>query len=311
MSAYTLGDVARICGVSRRRLRYWERTALLESVSLPAKPTRGPRASRAPGASVRGRSPRRRTLRAQTAFDFRGLVSVRTIVGLLERGVPLQRIRASLATVRERIPGCEPLPALRAWGERARVVVRHDGVLMEPDGQLVLEWSPDAGVKDLAAGRSGARARELALHWFERGCELDGEPRGYAEAADAYRRALAADPGFADAHCNLGSVYFNQGRREQARACYERAVALEPGHVEANLNLGTLREEDQADEAALRHYRVALESDPLFPDTHVSLALVYEKLGLPRTARSHWRRYLTLDPTGAFADLARRRVLSE
>ena len=29
-TAYTLGDVARICGVSRRRLRYWEQTALVQ-----------------------------------------------------------------------------------------------------------------------------------------------------------------------------------------------------------------------------------------------------------------------------------------
>lgn len=285
MTAYTLGDVARICGVSPRRLRYWERTALLAPVA-------------APDASEG----------TQTAFDFRGLVTVRAIVDLLERGVPLQRIRSSVAAVRARLPDCEPLPSLRAWGERGRIAVRHDGVLMEPDGQLVLEWSTGAGVEDLAASRSDERTRELALHWFERGCELDSTRQTYEQAATAYLRAIEADPDFADAHCNLGSVYFNQDRREEARACFERAVSLRAGHVEANLNLGTLREDDGAHESALRHYRAALETDPLFPDTHVSLALVYEKLGLPRTGRAHWRRYLMLDPTGTWADLARRRL---
>lgn len=284
MTAYTLGHAARICGVSRRRLRYWERTALLEPLDTSF------------GAGE------------QTAFDFRRLVSVRTILGLIERGVPLQRIRSSLAAVRERIPECEPLPSMRPWGERGGVVVRHDGVLMEPDGQLVLEWSSHAGVESLSAGRGSARSQQLALEWFERGCELDTDKETYDQAAEAYRRAIDADPDFADAHCNLGSVYFNRGRRDLARDCFERAVAILPGHVEANLNLGTIREESGADEAALRHYRAALDTDPLLPDTHVSLALIYEKLGLPRTARAHWRRYLKLDASGAWASVARLRL---
>lgn len=281
MTAYTLGDVARICGVSRRRLRTWERTGLV-APSLDDD--------------------------AQTAFDFSGLVTVRTIVGLLEGGVPLQRIRSSVEAMRERIPEFEPLPAMRAWGAGGRVVVRHEGVLMQPDGQLVLELSPDAGVESLASGGRDERLRRVALEWFERGCELDGDKATYADAAEAYQKAIDADPEFADAHCNLGSVRFNQDRRDLARACFERAVELVPGHVEANLNLGTMREDEGADETALRHYRAALETEPLFPDVHVSLALVYEKLELPRTARAHWRRYLMLDPAGVWADLARRRL---
>jgi len=280
VTAYTLGDVARICGVSRRRLRYWERTALVAPSARDGE---------------------------QTAFDFSGLVTVRTIVGLLEGGVPLQRIRQSVEAVRERYPEFEPLPAMRAW-DAGRVVVRHEGVLMQPDGQLVLELSPGGGVETLASGRDAERARRAALEWFERGCELDAEKETYAQAAEAYRAAIDADPEFADAHCNLGSVYFNQDRRDLARGCFERAVEIAPGHVEANLNLGTLREDEDANEAALRHYRTALEADPLFPDVHVSLALIYEKLELPRTARAHWRRYLMLDPGGVWADLARRRI---
>lgn len=283
VNAYTLGDVARICGVSRRRLRYWERTALLD------------------------------TLRREdsiTAFDFRALVSVRTLVGLREQGVPLQRIRSSVQAVRQRMPEVEPLQILRVWEARGRIVVSHEGLLMEPDGQLVLDLrsAPAAGIAPIGDRGAAERARRAALEWFERGCQLDSERETWGEAALAYQRAIEADPDFADAHCNLGSVYFNQNRRDRARSCFERAVAIQPRHVEANLNLGTLCEEAGADESALRHYRTALEADPLYPDTHVSLALVYEKLELPRTARAHWRRYLQLDPLGAWAELARSRL---
>lgn len=284
MSAYTLGDVARICGVSRRRVRYWERTALLDA-------------------------PRRE--HRQTAFGFRDLVTVRSIVGLLERGIPLRRIRRSADALRSRYPELEPVTALRPWEHSLRVVLRYDGAWMEPDGQLVLDFVCDgapAGVETLLDRRDDEARVRAAREWFERGCELDTRPEGYESAVDAYRRAIDLDPGYADAHCNLGSVFFNRGRREEARLQFERAVELQPFHVEAHLNLGTYWEEASSEERALHHYRAALESDPLFPDVHVSMALVYEKLELRRTARAHWRRYLQLDPSGSWAAVARKRL---
>ena len=290
MNAYTLGDAARICGVSRRRLRYWERTALVQaSLAAGSEPT----------------------------FGFRDLVSVRSIVGLLERGVPLSRIRRGVEAVRERLPDLEPLSVLRLREGSARFVLRHEGVLMEPDGQLVLELEGAeangevAPLERRAAAPGSEEARRLATEWFERGCEFDGDQATYGEAVEAYQKALEVDPQYADAHCNLGSVYFNQNRREPARESFARALEIEPGHVEANLNLGAVFEEEGRDEAALRHYRAALETNPHYPDVHVSLALLYEKLTLGRTARAHWRRYLQLAPQGPWSDVARRRLASD
>jgi tetratricopeptide (TPR) repeat protein len=187
---------------------------------------------------------------------------------------------------------------------------------MEPDGQLLLELEgaePNGDVARLerrSAAPGSDEAKRLAAGWFERGCEFDGDHATYADAAEAYQKAIEADPEFADAHCNLGSVCFNQNRRERARGCFTRALEIEPGHVEANLNLGTMFEEEGRDELALRHYRAALETDAHYPDVHVSLALLYEKLTLGRTARAHWRRYLQLAPQGPWSDVARSRLAS-
>jgi tetratricopeptide (TPR) repeat protein len=287
VTAYTLGDVARICGVSRRRVRYWERTALIGAADRTADDG------------------------AQPSFDFRDLVSVRRILGLIEQGVPLRRIRDSADAVRERYPELEPLPVFRTWRDAPRVLLHHDGAWMEPDGQLVLDFVPEA-----VAGRVAAltehpgveNALEAARAWFERGCELDIERATWDEAEACYRRALALDPGCADAFCNLGSLFFNRGRRDVARGEFERAVAVSPRHVEAHLNLGTLCEEDGDYQRALAHYRQSLESDPLFPGVHVSMALCYEKLGLLRTALVHWKRYLQLEPEGSWVRVARLRL---
>jgi len=158
-----------------------------------------------------------------------------------------------------------------------------------------------------APARDAASLRR-AEDWFERGCTLDSDRATFSEAIAAYEASIEADPGFADAYCNLGSVYFNQGRRSPARDCFERAIEIDPDHLEANLNLATLEEEVGRDGVALRHYKVALMADPLYADTHVSMALLYEKLTVRSKAQHHWRRYLQLDPTGLWAEVARQHV---
>jgi tetratricopeptide (TPR) repeat protein len=298
VSSYSLAEVSRICRVPASRLRRWQRMALLRLE--PARAAISP------------------------AFEFRDLVSVRRLRGLLERGVPIQQIRRGVQALRAWHPDLDrPVEALDVWSVGApRVVLREEGVLSQPDGQLVLDFARlVAGGRVAALSRRRAEGvapggptappvgpRDAAEEWFEVGCRLDSDRGSYGEAIDAYLRALAADPEHADSHCNLGSIYYNQGRRAPARACFERALAADAGHVEANLNLATILEEEERNELALRHYQRALASDPLYADAHVSVALVYEKLGILRRARDHWRRYLQIDPAGSWADVARRHL---
>lgn len=297
MTAYTQGEAARILGVSRARLRSWERSALVRpSVHDGERP----------------------------AYGFRDLVCGKAILVLLDHGVPLRRIRRTVEAVRERIPELdEPVAQLRVWLDGSdRVVVRHGEALYEPDGQRVIDFALSPPRADDVAplappaagegGASGPAARdgdpETALEWFERGCRDDSRPETFAQAIEAYRRAIEADPDFADAHCNLGAVHHQQDRRADARACYERALACDPAHVEAHLNLANLDEEENRPEAALAHYRAALRSDPTRAETHLAVALLYEKLALRRRAREHWRRYLQCAPAGAWAEVARKRL---
>jgi tetratricopeptide (TPR) repeat protein len=288
VTAYSLREAARILGVRPARLRSWERSALVR-----------------PSAQVDERP----------AFGFRDLVCAKAILVLLDHGVPLRRIRRTVDEVRERIPELdEPVAQLRVWIDGSdRVVVRHGEALFEPTGQRVIDFAlAPARPDDVAtleppesAGRPDA---ETALEWFERGCRLDARPETFGQAIEAYRRAIEADPDFADAHCNLGTVHHQQDRRDLARACYERALACDRAHLESNLNLAALLEEDGRDEAALAHYRAALRADPLRVEAHLAVALLYDRIGLRRRAREHWRRYLQSAPTGPWAELARRRV---
>jgi tetratricopeptide (TPR) repeat protein len=291
VTTYSLADSARILHISPARLRYWERTELVSRSALAND---------------------------QPAFGFRDLVCIRTILALLENGIPLRRIRRSADRLRERIPELDqPLGALRVWLEGSnRVVVRHQGALLEPDGQLVLDFElappsdDDVAPLPLPARRMAAEDADFAtaLEWFERGCQLDSSPETLEDAIRAYRSALQADPEFADAHCNLGTAHYNRGERDRARACYEEALRHDPEHAEANFNLGNMLEEAGQREAALSRYKIAVRADPFFSDAQLNLALLYEKLSLRRKAKEHWRRYLQLVPEGSWSDIARQHL---
>ncbi|NNL65021.1 MAG: tetratricopeptide repeat protein [Myxococcales bacterium] len=275
--------MARLFKVTPARLRSWERAELV-------------------GPSV--------VVDSEPAYEYQDLLCVRAVLDLLDRGVPLRRIRRSVAALRRQLPEMDrPARALRMWHEGSgRVVLRHDGLLLEPGGQQVLDLGGEGGDNVTEISRPSAPPAEQAGEWFELGCSKDTDPKSYAEAIDAYRRALEIDPDFTDAQCNLGAVLYNDGRRDEARVCFERALELDAGHLESNLNLANILEEDNRNEAALSHYKAALRADPFRADVHLNLALLYEKIGLRRKARSHWRAYLQREPEGNWADVARSRL---
>jgi tetratricopeptide (TPR) repeat protein len=299
VSTYSLHNAARILKVAPSRLRYWKRTRLGV-----------PRA----GAPVSGSG-----AEGNADYDFRDLVGIKAVLSLIERGISLRRIRSSIEILRERLPEIEdPLTALRPWNEGSlRVVVEHDGCLMEPDGQLLLDMRSEgerapAGVSAIAppveAGPADESLDESAGDFFERGCQLDADPETYTQAVEAYRVALELDPDFADAHCNVGALFYNRGQRSEARRHFERCLRLEPEHVEAHFNLANLLEEDGCNDMALHHYRTALATDAFNPDLHINLALLCEKLDLAAKAREHWKRYLQLEPNGSWSEMARLRL---
>ncbi len=66
-------------------------------------------------------------------------------------------------------------------------------------------------------------------------------------AAGYYRKAIACQPWYAEAHCNLGVLHKHGGRMAEAVACYESALRAAPNNplVQANLAIA-LTEQGQA-----------------------------------------------------------------
>jgi DNA-binding transcriptional MerR regulator len=78
---YRVGDVARIIGISRRQLQYWDETDLV------------PPTARTPGGHAR--------------YTFEDLVALKTAKRLIDAGVSVQRIRKSIRALRDLLPAVE------------------------------------------------------------------------------------------------------------------------------------------------------------------------------------------------------------
>lgn len=83
------------------------------------------------------------------------------------------------------------------------------------------------------AANSQAGVRALVL-------QAQGEQRSgdFVSAERDYKAALAAAPGFAELHMNLGLLYHLQNRQPEAMAEFQRALKLQPRLAGANFFLG-------------------------------------------------------------------------
>ena len=248
-------------------------------------------------------------------YTFREVVSLRVANTLLGQGLTVRQVRRALDALRRLVPESEaPLAELRVTVRGGEVFIEKDSRLLEPSGQVVMEFSGkelaeaarDTALRGLV--RPIARPENEAQRWFELASQWDGDPAEWERAIDAYQRVTTADPTHAPAWNNLGLLHHRLGRYEDARRHYEVALAADDGCAEAAYNLGSLHD-DLGDLAqAVVWYRRALEVRPDYADAHFNLASALERHGDVTAARRHWLRYVDLDPDSRWAEIARARA---
>lgn len=284
---YTASDVARLFNLATSRLRYWDRTGFL---------------------SPSGRRGRRR------CYTFQDLVGVRAAKALIDAGVPLQRVRRSVDSLRSMLPKVtRPLTELRVVADGNSVVVRDSQGRFEPStGQGVLDFELNQLREDVVKtlqrhGELDPKKRQ-AYELYLEGCRLDEDEATFAQAEELYRRATELDPELANALTNLGNVRFRRGFPADAEELYRKAIAIDADQPEAYYNLGFLYYERGEASAAVPCFARAVESDPAFSDAHFNLAMALEEVGQRAKAKRHWQIYLQLEPQGAWAEVARRHL---
>lgn len=97
--------------------------------------------------------------------------------------------------------------------------------------------------------------------YIEDGNRLAAEER-FAEAADAYDRALAISPRFADIRCRLGEALLQLDQVERAAEQFRIALDINPRYVEAHAQLGIALKRMRLEKEAREAFKAALELDP-------------------------------------------------
>jgi tetratricopeptide (TPR) repeat protein len=244
-------------------------------------------------------------------YDFRDLVSLRTVTGLVARGVSAVVIRKSLDALGAFLPDVDrPLAQLNILvSDSGELVAELEEALLTQSGQLEFRFEglgKAAGDAPRALSLVRADTRDSAA-WIEAG--LEHEEAGDLEKAEhSYRRAAALAPNDAAPQFNLGNVLLAGGRLEAAAERYAQAVALDATHAQAWFNLAHVQDALKDRPSAFKYLRKAIAADPTYADAHFNLADLAERMGDRATAAAAWDDYLRLDPKSEWSAEARRRL---
>ena len=294
---WSVADAAQLVNLAEARLRYWAQTGFV-------------------GPSVRQKG--------RFFYTFQDLISLKTAVSLVDRGVSIQRVRKNLEALRRRLPEVDrPLSQLRICSDGDELVVMDDEQAFVPaSGQVVMSFAvrqltqrlaeiaplPPAPVPPRPLPVANDAAAETPYSCFLAGVAALDE-NDDARAEGLFRRALVLDAALAAAWTNIGTLHERRGERGAAREAYEKALALDPEQAEARFDLANLLADQGELELAIAEYRrVALRSTELL-DVHYNLGLCLRRAGRADEARLSLLRYLELDADSEWA--ARARTLVE
>src|SRR5689334_19943944 len=153
----------------------------------------------------------------------------------------------------------------------------------------------------------GMWALLAALLVFQADFTADGlkalDENRYEAAAQAFSKAIEADPKDPGAHFYLGLAYSFLNKDAEGIAEYRKALELKPGLYEAELNAGMLllRQKNPAD--ALPLLSDAVEQKPAESQPRSYLAEAQLATGSWEAAEASFRRAIELDAKSASSEL--------
>lgn len=266
---YTISDVSALVGLTARQIRL----LVTDDIVHPVRGERG-----------------------RYLFSFADVSIVREVADLVRRGAPMDRVRAAVRQVRTRGRGDVGLEGIRLDVHGRRVIAHTDAGSFEPEsGQVVLafdEQGTEVREPVVIPMPTDDPSGHSAPEWFAHGDRL--EETDPVAAEEAYRRAIAIDPTFAEAHVNLGRLLHAAGAVHDALECYERALALDPWDATTVFNIGVAHDDLRNDSAAIEAYSRAVDLAPRFADARYNLAAVYERTGEIAHALRELRAYREL-----------------
>jgi protein O-GlcNAc transferase len=122
-----------------------------------------------------------------------------------------------------------------------------------------------------------------------------------SQAKKNYLNALRIDDQLPDVHNNLGTLYMEMGRIDEAVGCFNKALAIRPDYVEAIHNLGNAIQALGKHVEAIDLYEKAIQISPTFSSAYYHCGIAYQNLKKPQTAITYYEKALSIKPNWARA----------
>ncbi len=204
-----------------------------------------------------------------------------------------EHLEAALAAVPEASRLHYPLAlAYRGLNDRAKAEEH-----LARAGQVGLK-APDPLLDGVASLRVGERVALM------RG-RVAAQAGRHADAAQEFRKALAAAPDSVEARVNLGSVLALAGDRDGAAAQFRDALRLDPANVTAHFNLGSLLPPVEA----RPHLEAVVAARPDDAEARRLLARALREGGHLPEAMEHYGKAIALAPADETARLGEAETL--
>jgi len=123
----------------------------------------------------------------------------------------------------------------------------------------------------------------------------------YADSETLWQTTIGQNPNSFMAHNNLGNVFLQQGRADDAIAQFQKAREIQPDQANAYYNLGNaLLQKGRLDEAVVQ-FQTALKIEPGYAKAHNNLANTLLQQGRVDEAIAHFQTALNIQPDFAEA----------
>ena len=282
-SGYAREEVGRMLSVSGRQLRAWQKQGFVSDSEV---------------------------------LGFSDLLALKTLKKLRDLSIAPAKIKAAITSLRRMLTDIDhPLAQLRITAEGRGLAVHISGDKMEPiSGQLLFDFDAKEieklrafpGKREVEAGSE--MREQKSEYWFQHGLALEEAGAPVADAAEAYRKAIEANPRASGALVNMGTISFRMRKLRDAEAYYMRAVEADPDYPLAHFNLGNLFDEQGQVEPARGYYLSAIRLNPRYADAYFNLALLCERNNEILRAIGYWQTYLKLDSSSSWARAARKQL---
>lgn len=125
------------------------------------------------------------------------------------------------------------------------------------------------------------------FRWVYLLAKLDQQEGRMNDAIDRYRIAAALQPDYVAVQVNLGNIYLELNKLEEARISFNAALKLSESIAPAHYGLGQIALSQRDFAGAVSHFKQALALAPAANRIHYSLAMAYRGLQDQENARAH------------------------